>query len=169
MPDEFYIALQATHILVFGLLLFHREWRVTALFLLVSAAVYYFITEWTLTLREEMYLVRAFIDLSFGLLIAWLGNKGKLIQPLILAMFASYHLIAFAAFKLEFYSFLRAAYVPGTNLLNVLQILVVVGGIGEVIANVLGRIGHLFEFNRRRYVAHILHGRQLPRLEKKKR
>jgi len=169
VPDEFYIALQATHILVFGLLLLHREWRITASFLLFSGILYYFAEPHIAQMDEKMYLVRAFIDLVFGLLIAWRGNKGKVIQPLLLALFASYHLIAFAAFKLEFYSFLRVAYVPGTNLLNVLQIIVVVGGIGEVIANGFERISHLFDFNRRRYVSHILHGTQLPPMEKKKR
>jgi hypothetical protein len=122
----------------------------------VSAVLYYNIGAYILTLGVEMYLWRASIDVAFGLMIilspafikwaGWqkfAGNGGTLIQPLILAFFTVYHLAAYFAINVGFFSFFSlfslfggpeiSLYVWITNALNLTQIIVAVGVIGDMV------------------------------------
>jgi len=164
--DATYTALQLTHMVVFGLLLFNKEWRVTAGFLLLSAVLYHNIGPYIATLGEPVYLVRASIDVSFGLaiilspiFIRWAGLQkfagrgGTFIQPLILAVFTLYHLMAFLALKVGFYAFFGSVeislYVWVTNALNLAQILVAVGVIGDVVVRFGRGMGDAIQYSGR--------------------
>jgi len=164
--DAIYTALQLTHMVVFGLLLFNKEWRVTAGLLIASAVLFHNAGPYIATLGEPMYLVRASIDVSFGLaiilsptLIKWAGLQkfagrgGTFIQPLILAAFTLYNLMAFLALKVGFYSFFGSQemniYVWVTNALNLAQILVAVGVIGDIMVRFARGVGDAVQYSGR--------------------
>jgi len=164
--DATYTALQLTHMVVFGLLLFNKEWRVTAGFLLLSAILYHNAGPYIATLGEPMYLTRALIDVCFGLaiilsptFIRWAGLQkfagrgGTFIQPLILFVFALYHSMAFLALKVGFYAFFGSVeislYVWVTNALNLAQILVAVGVIGDVVVRFIRGVGDAIRYSGR--------------------
>ena len=126
---------QFLHIAVFGFLLFSKEWRPTAILLILSALAYLYIEAFHVgawidaKLYTKDYTVSAWLDgfVAF-LLVAIIGNRHAMIQGGILTVFALLHISAAWTYSIGS-GIIYNIYGDATFLLNVAQLFFGVMGI----------------------------------------
>ena len=130
-----YEVLQYTHVLVFFLLLCAAPtWRFCALMLMVSAGLYLFMQPqmdlWNDRQEITSYIVRAMIDSIIAFSIARHGGKVAQGQAVLLIIAVLFHL----AGAIEYYTtsyVVFSSYGSATNTINVLQLVLALGGVKE--------------------------------------